>query len=73
MKYIRDIIKMQLKKEDRKQIAHQLGVSTALISVWLNKDNDFCPRLDLARKIYKLYGEQTFPYALEALRDEADT
>ena len=50
-----------------KDIAQQLGVSEALISTWKNKENDFVPRLKVARDIWDSYGYITYPYAQEAL------
>ena len=49
------------------QIADTLQVSKAMISTWKQKDNDFCPRLPIAKRIYNVYGIITYPYAEAAL------
>ena len=50
-----------------KDLAINLSVSEALISTWKNKDNDFVPRLPIAKKLYIQYGKVVYPYAKEAL------
>lgn len=57
----------------RKDIAKELEVSPALISTWLQEGNDFTPRFGVAQKIYKVYGIQIYPYAVEALDDSLPT
>ncbi len=52
-----------------KDLAINLSVSEALISTWKNKDNDFVPRLNIAKKIFSQYGMVVYPYAQEALDD----
>ena len=51
-----------------KDIAEELEVSSALVSTWKNKDNDFVPRLPIATRIFKAYGYTTYPYDVRALR-----
>ena len=74
MRTIRDVILDTLSEENTpKMIAETLGVTEALVSTWKNKENDFCPRLRLAAKVYKYYGEVVFPYSEEALKFTNDT
>jgi len=75
MQTINEVIVKILSEEDNtpKTVAEVLGVTEALVSTWKNKDNDFCPRLRLAAKIYKQYGEVVFPYSEEALKFTNDT
>lgn len=49
-------------------IADSLGVSNGLISTWKNTDNDFCPRLPVAKKIYECYGLEVYPFSTNALQ-----
>jgi hypothetical protein len=56
------------RKKKAVEIARELNVSEALISIWSQKENDFCPKIDLARKIYNQYGYVVYPYAEEALK-----
>ena len=66
----RIITELRYKGLKPKIIAEQLGVSDAMISIWRNKDNDFVPRLPIARKIYKIYGFVTWPYSLKAVSND---
>ena len=67
MVQINKAIHKLLDKYKPQEIADVLGVSTAMISTWKNKDNDFCPRLGVASKIYKAYNVIVYPYDESAL------
>ncbi len=64
---INKVIKNILEFDEPAEVADKLGVSTAMISTWKNKDNDFTPRLPIARKIYNEYSVEVWPYSTEAL------
>ncbi len=64
---INTVIKNILRFDKPQQVADKLGVSTAMISTWKNKDNDFTPRLAIAIKIYQEYVIQVWPYDIRAL------
>jgi predicted transcriptional regulator len=53
----------------RTDIADAIEVTPALISTWLQKDNDFCPRINVAKKIYLNYNVVVYPYSEEALNE----
>lgn len=66
--YIKDIIQRVLDEgTSSKDIATTLGVSTAMISTWKNRKNDFVPRLPIAKIIYSTYNYITYPYAESSL------
>ena len=68
MVYINEAIKQIIDAgSKRKDIATMLEVSPALISTWLQEDNDFTPRFKVAQKLFQVYGIQVYPYAVEAL------
>ena len=70
MQTINQVIKELLDRGlSPKEIAESIGVSTAMVSVWKRKDNDFIPRLPIASNLYKAYGIVLYPYAEEALKD----
>ncbi len=50
-----------------KEVAKTIGVTQAMISTWKQKDNDFCPRIGVASKIYANYNIVVYPYSEEAL------
>ena len=68
---INEGIKVMTKKNSRKEVAEKLEVTEALLSTWAQKDNDFSPRFALAKKIYKHYNLVIYPYAEEALNEQA--
>jgi hypothetical protein len=68
---IHKVIEQLLKEYTPDDIAISVGVSNAMISTWKNKDNDFVPRLSLARKFWNKYSVVIYPYSEEAVRDEA--
>ena len=49
------------------EIATSVGVTDAMVSVWKNKKNDFCPRIDVAKKFFTNHGLQLYPYHKDAL------
>lgn len=55
--------------ESRTDIADNLEVTPALISTWLQKDNDFCPRLNIAKRLYEHYNIIVYPYSKEAVNE----
>jgi transcriptional regulator with XRE-family HTH domain len=63
------MIKLLNEGSTRMELADTLGVSPALISTWINKENDFVPRLNLARRIYHNYGIVIYPYAENAVAE----
>lgn len=65
--YINEVIESLLDDHKPAEIAEALGVSTALVSTWKNKENDFTPRVLVAARIYDLYDMVVFPYAEESL------
>lgn len=72
MQYIRDVVFELLEDYTTKELVEELEITPALLSTWKQKDNDFCPRIGLATKIYKLSGHVVYPYderALESLKD----
>jgi len=68
MVYIGETIRELLLKHKPQEIADNLGVTTALISTWKNKENDFCPRVMVAARLYKHYGVTVYPFSEEALK-----
>ena len=50
-------------------LANDLEVSTAMISIWKNKENDFVPRLPVAAKIYQKFDIVVYPYDVIALQN----
>ena len=53
-----------------KDIASNIEVSTPMISTWKDSENDFTPRFDKAKNMYKHYGIQIWPYSIEALEED---
>jgi len=68
MVFINEAISDILESHSRTEIAETLGVSKAMISTWLQKDNDFCPRVGVAAKLYRAYDIVVYPYSEEALQ-----
>jgi len=67
MVFIKEAISGLLDNNTRGELAETLEVTSAMVSVWLQKDNDFCPRIGVAGRLYKHYGIVVFPYSKEAL------
>jgi hypothetical protein len=66
--YINEAMVDLLNEHTRSKIAEELQVSTAMISIWLQKDNDFCPRINVAKRLYDVYNIVVYPYSEEALK-----
>ena len=68
MKYIKEVIDNLLTQHKPREIADTLEVTTSMVSAWKRKENDFCPRIAIAARIYRNYDEVVYPYAEEALK-----
>ena len=66
--YVGNVISKITTVEKPQVVAENLGVTTALISTWKQKDNDFCPRVGVAAKILKHYKMVVYPYSELALK-----
>jgi len=69
MQRINQIVLDLLENHTPTDISWKLDVSTAMVSTWKNKTNDFVPRLPVAAKLYHAYGKVVYPYAEQALKE----
>jgi len=65
---ISEAVHTMLETDTPIEIADKIEVSSAMVSTWRNKENDFTPRLPVAMKIYANYSIEIWPYSLEALQ-----
>lgn len=71
--HIYDIVDRLLQTRKAKELAEDLEVSTAMVSTWRNRDQDFIPRKEVAARIQGLYGYTAWPYSEIALKDIWDS
>ena len=64
--YIKDAIEFALNEDlERTVVANKLGISRAMLSHYLNRDNT--PRLDVAAKLWGEYGIVVEPFTERAV------
>ena len=68
---IAEFINKELEKgSEPRDIADTIGVTPGMISIWKKDENDFVPRLKIARLIREHYNVYIWPYSKEALDGE---